>query len=121
MPSGTTLVGIQLVYCEDGVQRSVWLDLSKVQALSWSQNAVKAKPKGQKGNAKLPTDPAGPGPCVADSTTTVSADTGTMSAVTADAGTMTATADATTAVTSTGAGAPVCWWNGNEWVCGDDV
>jgi len=92
----TNLIGIQLVYCEAGVKREVWVDLGKVHALAWCHEEVKAKPGGEGGTGKLPSANK-PGRCPDDTLT------------------MTATA------TAAGTEVPVCWWNGSVWVCGDEA
>jgi hypothetical protein len=82
----TNLLGIQLVYCDEtGTQQTVWLDLKKVQALSWCSGEVKAKGNNAGGTSKLPRDPKGPGKCPPDHL------------VPSD---------------------PLCWWDGNQWICG---
>ena len=86
----TSLLGIKLVYCEGDDRKEVWVDLKKVHALAWCDEEVGAKGKGQGGNSKLPTDNNGPGNCD----------------------------DAD--IAGTAPPPPVCWWNGTEWVCGDE-
>lgn len=87
----TKLVGIKLVYCVDGEYEEVWVDLNRVHALSWCDGYVAAK-NGGGGNNKLPTDPNGPKDCPEPD----------MMGTTAEE-------------------VPICWWNGTEWVCGEEA
>lgn len=60
----TNLLGVKLVYCDEaGEQQEVWVNLKKVQALSWCSGEVKGKGNGATGQHKLPVDPNGPGEC----------------------------------------------------------
>lgn len=83
------LMGIQIVYCVEGVQKNEWVDLKKVHAISWCVEEMTKKPKGN-GNPNGPHLPKGkePGSCPPPDPLTPG-------------------------------GAPMCWWDGTEWVCGE--
>lgn len=57
-----TLIGVQLVYCDNGQETRVWVDIKKIGAISWTNEEVKAKGKDQGGKDRIPTT-KGPDSC----------------------------------------------------------
>jgi hypothetical protein len=85
------LAGIQVHYCdEDGQRHAAWIDLSEVQAISWTPAEVGRKPPDVPSGPDCEKLPRGTGPLPCDKS---------------DAG--------------AGDSEPFCWWNGMDWVCGE--
>lgn len=82
------LLGILIRYCEGDKTKEVWVDLDKVQALSWGSGEMDKKGKGN-GNPSGPKLPKSkdPGTCPAGGLVN--------------------------------GGAPICWWTGVRWECGE--
>jgi len=57
-----SLLGVMIRYCEGTETKNVWIDLDKVHGISWCDEEVKAKQKGNGGPNRLPWT-KDPGPC----------------------------------------------------------
>lgn len=92
MPCRTRLKGVQLVFCDDeGAQQQVWVDIKKVPAIAWCEEAFDGKDANKPPVQKaIPTDKKGPAQCPGKPSPGPRSDP------------------------------PLCWWDGNDWVCGTE-
>jgi hypothetical protein len=87
--ANVSVVGVCVVYCQDGMLSKVWLDLDKVSAIAWTEGKIDSRGANPgHGTDKIPESNKGePNTCP----------------------------PAAIAAEETG----LCWWNGSKWVCGD--
>lgn len=83
------LLGIKIVYCENGQKKEKWVNLETVHAISWCVGVIKKKAKGT-GNPHGPKLPSGAAPTGCSKEHDIAS-----------------------------GGALMCWWDGSQWQCGE--